>query len=849
MCGCIFKAKRLFLALLLCIGCTAVSNPASAVVCFLPDAEGCGDNGINYTPVICDGTNNFTQDLCNTTADKYSSKERHYFCVEEGTGCYVLDSTPCFESIDYDDCPGCLNSPKDEQYNCITTIQGFTRHVCSNKGISSEERDSRTQYLCREKKYKQDGCDTFDLSEAEKNEKEATGDYICSECIKDMYTSDYDGNWNRTGDGDTVYSCREKVACSKTEFRQTESDCTADQKFVAAGTTDEYQQACGVCQEKTKCTKVASDCGNDEKFIADGTTDDYDHTCGKCETKIKCSKVASDCTGEQTFVKDGTTDDYNHECGTCKEPDKKTCTQLDLKTASECNSATQKFNSTRTDDYGTECGSCVAKKTCNNLGSKTESECKKNGQKFTAASPAVKDDYGTVCGSCGNKKTCKDMGYKTAAEASANERFSGNNVTDDYNTPCGTLELKKCSEINAAYKIAGNCSSDETFAGNGTKGKDGDCGKCNLKTCAGITSGSTTKNKCTEACYTGFNPNGKTGSDGACGVCAAQCPSGYTKDLSSCGTKDGYVLTHKAASCTHSVVCGKCEECKLNSCSGYTYTTLSDYANSESCDRGCNQGKKYRCKSKYELKDGKCVEPICVPDPCSGYSAYVSGMNAKNDKNLQTCDPGCGNDLKYKCKDGYTYGGYGRCLSPCKSGYTNSYAPTCNGKTASDYYLREDKHSYCVKCGTLTCASGAYATQNECNKHVTTIDCFGYKYTGACKKGSISGCWKPFQTAKSKVVISCSGGTCNVGYCLPTNASTSGYWGSACVKVPNSNTTQWKSEQTGFNYSLAGIVSCEITTSKKSGTGCASSSTSASSTCRAEQVIGSSPYDADDGKW
>lgn len=565
MCGCIFKAKRLFLALLLCIGCTAVSNPASAVVCFLPDAEGCGDNGINYTPVICDGTNNFTQDLCNTTADKYSSKERHYFCVEEGTGCYVLDSTPCFESIDYDDCPGCLNSPKDEQYNCITTIQGFTRHVCSNKGISSEERDSRTQYLCREKKYKQEGCDEFKLSEAEKNEKEVTGDFICSECIKDMYTSDYDGNWNRTGDGDTVYSCIGKVHCNQTG-KQTESDCTADQKFVADGTTDDYNNECGVCQEKIKCTKVASDCGNDEKFIADGTTDEYDHTCGKCETKIKCSKVASDCTGEQTFVKDGTTDDYNNECGTCKEPDKKTCQQLDLKTASECNSATQKFNSTRTDDYGTECGNCVAKKTCNNLGSKTESECKKNGQKFTAASPAVKDDYGTVCGSCGNKKTCKDMGYKTAAEASANERFNGNNITDDYNTPCGTLELKKCSEINAAYKIAGNCSADETFAGNGTKGQDGDCGKCNLKTCAGITSGSTTKNKCTEACYTGFNPNGKTGSDGACGVCAPQCPNGYTKDLSSCGSKDGYVLTYKAASCTHSVVCGKCEESPAPKC-------------------------------------------------------------------------------------------------------------------------------------------------------------------------------------------------------------------------------------------------------------------------------------------
>ena len=695
MCGCIFKAKRLFLALLLCIGCTAVSNPASAVVCFLPDAEGCGDNGINYTPVICDGTNNFTQDLCNTTADNYSSKERHYFCVEEGTGCYVLDSTPCFESIDYDDCPGCLNSPKDEQYNCITTIQGFTRHVCSDKGISSEERDSRTQYLCREKKYKQEGCDTFDLSEAEKNEKEATGDFICSECIKDMYTSDYDGNWNRTGDGDTVYSCRGKVACN-----QTESDCTADQKFVADGTTDEYQQACGVCQDKVPCTKVESDCGSDEKFIADGTTDDYNHTCGKCETKIKCSKVASDCTGEQTFVKDGTTDDYNHECGTCKEPDKKTCTQLDLKTASECNSATQKFNKTRTDDYGTECGNCVAKKTCNNLGSKTESECKKNGQKFTAASPAVKDDYGTVCGSCGNKKTCKDMGYKTAAEASANERFNGNNITDDYNTPCGTLELKKCSEINAAYKIAGNCSSDETFAGNGTKGQDGDCGKCNLKTCAGITSGSTTKNKCTEACYTGFNPNGKTGSDGACGKCAAQCPSGYTKDLSSCGTKDGYVLTHKAASCTHSVVCGKCEECKLNSCSGYTYTTLSDYANSEPCDRGCGQGQKYRCKSGYTYSNGKC---ITVPsktceDYTSGQNIYVTpGPSVNPNKQCKALTLPSGK--QYGFDDAYPAGDSMRCLKCAVKG--SGSGGSSNNCTAGSY------------TASVTC-SFAYSSNKAC---------------------------------------------------------------------------------------------------------------------------------------
>ena len=224
-------------------------------------------------------------------------------------------------------------------------------------------------------------------------------------------------------------------------------------------------------------------------------------------------------------------------------------------------------------------------------------------------------------------------------------------------------------------------------------------------------------------------------------------------------------------------------------------------------------------------------------------------MNAKNDKNLQTCDPGCGNDLKYKCKDGYTYGGYGRCLSPCKSGYTNSYAPTCNGKTASDYYLREDKHSYCVKCGTLTCASGTYATQNECQKHVPTLKCFDSTYTGACKKGSISGCWKPFQTARSHVMMSCSAGTCNVRYCLSTNSSNSGYYGSACVKFLHTNTTYWNSSTSYFNYPGGAIVSCSITTTRMSGENCAGTSASASDFCKAEKELSKSPYELDDGKW
>ena len=67
-----------------------------------------------------------------------------------------------------------------------------------------------------------------------------------------------------------------------------------------------------------------------------------------------------------------------------------------------------------------------------------------------------------------------------------------------------------------------------------------------------------------------------------------------------------------------------CQIVSLWSGGEYTYTTLSDYANSEYCDRGCNQGKKYRCKSGYTYSNGKCV-PVPVTKKCKDINSnYIN---------------------------------------------------------------------------------------------------------------------------------------------------------------------------------------------------------------------------------
>ena len=85
MCNSVLRVKRRLLALLLIVGCMAISAPAFARVCFLPDSKDCGIPGIKDIPETCDGINTFTDvdDCKNNMADGQKCEP-----VNEG-GCYA----------------------------------------------------------------------------------------------------------------------------------------------------------------------------------------------------------------------------------------------------------------------------------------------------------------------------------------------------------------------------------------------------------------------------------------------------------------------------------------------------------------------------------------------------------------------------------------------------------------------------------------------------------------------------------------------------------------------------------------------------------------------------------------
>ena len=212
-----------------------------------------------------------------------------------------------------------------------------------------------------------------------------------------------------------------------------------------------------------------------------------------------------------------------------------------------------------------------------------------------------------------------------------------------------------------------------------------------------------------------------------------------------------------------------------------------------------------------------------------------------SDTNLLECNPGCGEAKKYKCKDGYEYGNYGFCVSPCKSGYTINYTPTCNGKTASDYYLREDKHSYCVKCGTLTCASGTYASKKECEKHLNyATACNGIKYNHVCYTNS-SGCWAQKRNDPNMACVKCSSGICSLDYSGPGGITLPTLYINACIRNSSTQSYAYKySSKSSISYPTSGsvnglsygVINCSVTKSSNGGDNCSSSALSqGQSTC------------------
>ena len=219
-------------------------------------------------------------------------------------------------------------------------------------------------------------------------------------------------------------------------------------------------------------------------------------------------------------------------------------------------------------------------------------------------------------------------------------------------------------------------------------------------------------------------------------------------------------------------------------CSGYTYTTLSDYANSESCDRGCNQGKKYRCKSGYTYSNGKCVKACtytyfeATPSNTCGTtgnldrneSCKTSTCCFKNLSRVESIDRGSGspsvmpiyNKISNKSdscvRDGTTY--YetlcpgtpeGRCsktFTPngcVSSGYNHGYEVkgtrwgTCGCNTANGEY---DTIDACRNKTGTGCAStgGCYRTCKSLGYYSTEADCKKTNYKVTCRK--IADCYE-----------------------------------------------------------------------------------------------------------
>ncbi len=120
---------------------------------------------------------------------------------------------------------------------------------------------------------------------------------------------------------------------------------------------------------------------------------------------------------------------------------------------------------------------------------------------------------------------------------------------------------------------------------------------------------------------------------------------------------------------------------------GYTYTTLSDLSNTasyESCDLGCNQGKKYRCKDGYDYDSStkKCIKAKTCEDYTSGQNIYVTPGPSVN-PSKQCTDLTLPSGKQYGFDNAYPAGNSMRCLK-CAVKDSGS-GGSSNSCTASSY--------------------------------------------------------------------------------------------------------------------------------------------------------------------
>ena len=431
---------------------------ANASVCFLPDATNCGtDSIINQCDGVrffgkgkCserlgeyqgaggkkaeDGNNRLTymtcssagdvcdelkciwssESACRNNADSSSSPDFHYECYwDADNGCWYQTRTPCYTYDDPNSNPSYPLDAPDDNMACKSNTWDLTHHKCTEKGIAYTEPGTRTTYDCVEIKVDVRGCSGYNL-DAE------LPDYDCQSCETDVYKTDYYGNYNYSGKGNTVYSCSKTAGCSG-------YDLTASEKATKEASGD-YR-----CHE---CTPTVTDSDGN---TSSGTTV---YKCGKITTSTngcsgytvsqadKANKESQGyscepCTPTTTYYEDGVEYDSKsnptvYKCGSICD--------VHTKKSTDCTGNTN-FVGTGKNFPGTntECGDCVNCADENNL--PTTSACYglhlcKGGREPEGETPCYcgKYKYYTKCmvvetcksessSKYDNGGTCWDYGY------------------------------------------------------------------------------------------------------------------------------------------------------------------------------------------------------------------------------------------------------------------------------------------------------------------------------------------------------------------------------------------------------------------------------------------------------
>ena len=467
------------------------------------------------------------------------------------------------------DCAGYnLSSEYDSRcFDCETCPDDETKIKCTAKTLSSSWEVNADTGACRLKSCSDLGYLTESES-CEKNKKKTSVDGVeasdgpCYSC-GDQTCEQIDSSY-RT-------SCSSSEITHPTEAAGSNGPCVTCEPDPCDSSYNQENKLDENCFSCTQCTKTGSNYENKwycqqnikENYIVEGTT---------CRLKT-CKEINSDYVTECPAgyaCRDTQIDGSDGDCLTTQA-----CT---YGTAEKCKQAGEWVGTCKQDSDG-----CWWPETCNNAKgyAKQASDC--GGGAFTTGAQA-----GTL-GKDGSGAACYRIGCNESAGYYADLGSYDTTVfKESAYQGCG-LTCKQPSCVN-------NISNQSDCKTTGSSGYDLEGPKVLKKV----------------NCYT----------------CKAKtCPDGYEKGTTAanCADKEGYVVTYASLSIyAGNDVCGKCEECKLNPCSEYTYTTLSDYANSESCDLGCNQGKKYRCKSGYTYSNGKCV-PVPVTRKCKDINSnYIN---------------------------------------------------------------------------------------------------------------------------------------------------------------------------------------------------------------------------------